>query len=121
MDLWSASDFVTRDCCVTPGSSWGVWAAIAQAADFTIAISYFLIPYALVRKSKAVTDQLTQAEYIIFALFIFFCGVGHLTDIIVWYWPAYRLFTAIDCLTAALSLSTAVMIPILVYRVTENG
>jgi hypothetical protein len=38
-----------------------------------------------------------------FAAFILFCGMTHLDEIIVFYWPGYRFFGVIDAITAILS------------------
>lgn len=123
-DLFSAADFVTRDCCVRQAGAWGVWSILAQTADGVIALSYFLVPYELWRRSKIRVPDLLSLRLILllFATFVVLCGLGHVCDVLVWYWPAYRLMTLIDCATAIASALTAVVLPVLVTALlVRNG
>lgn len=45
-----------------------------------------------------------------FAVFITSCGLGHLLDVIVLWWPLYRLQAWWTCVTAVSSLATAAVV-----------
>lgn len=86
-------------------SSFNGWLYILS--DFAIWLAYFMIPivltYFLVKKK----EQLPFKR--IFALFIAFilaCGLTHLIDAIIFWWPAYNLSALIRFITAVVSMGT---------------
>ncbi len=76
-------------------------------SDLTIALSYFLIPLILL---YFINKQRQQSSFrlvvILFVLFILACGLTHLIDASIFWWPAYRLSALIRFVTAAISLAT---------------
>ncbi len=108
-DLFDSSAFFTRDFC----GDWSGGLAFAhQAAHGLTAISYFAIPIwiLLIYRSRH-RDIPANWMMLLFFTFILSCGVGHLCNVAVFYWPAYRLFTLIDWVVAAASVTTVVLFP----------
>ncbi len=111
--LFDSHDFMARSQC-GPGWSDGL-VYLSQAANAAIAGAYFYIPimltllYVRVRKDPILHRVIEGRAWILlmFAAFIFSCGLTHLANVVAFHWPAYRFFTAVDLLTAALSLPTA--------------
>ncbi len=74
--------------------------------DGLIALSYFIIPFLLVRFLKRRNDIKFRPLFIGFAAFILACGTTHVIDIIsVWY-PMYRLEGLVKVITALISFGT---------------
>ena len=117
--LLDGSVFITRDHC-------GAWTpgliGINQLTNFMIAMAYFAIPIALlvvwfrmyVPGAKKIVRQ-HPWMILLFVIFIFSCGLGHLNDVIVFWWAPYRLFTFINLLTAVSSVITAMLLPAVIY------
>lgn len=75
-------------------SDIGIWAAY-----FTIPIMFWW----LITKR----DQIRfRGQFVLFAMFIFFCGSTHLMEAIIFWWPAYRLAGLLKLLTAICSWAT---------------
>jgi two-component system, NtrC family, sensor kinase len=107
--LFEATGFLTRDHC-GPWSSSLVWTYILS--NVVITLAYFSIPiylYVIWRKRRY--DIPDSWLFLFFAAFIAACGLTHICDIVVFWWPAYRLFTLISAVTAGLSVYTAVRLP----------
>jgi hypothetical protein len=109
IELFDATGFLTRGRC-------GPWTELLQQAyvvsNGVIALAYFLISiglYVLWKKRK--NDFEYSWILLCFTAFITACGFTHVSDITVWWWPGYRLFTAIDVVTAVLSIGTAMAFP----------
>ncbi|MEO7991293.1 MAG: PAS domain S-box protein [Chryseolinea sp.] len=89
----------------------GVWSPfhgwLYILSDLTIALSYFLIPVILL---YFINKRKQQASFrLIVLLFIFFilaCGLTHLIDASIFWWPAYRLSALVRFVTASISLAT---------------
>src|SRR4051812_24078494 len=78
-------------------------------SDGLVALSYFMIPVALLYVSRNIGWRLSFSWAIgLFAAFIILCGAGHVLDIIVIWKPLYWLQGWLGALTAAVSLATAV-------------
>lgn len=76
--------------------------------DAVIALSYFAIPFLLVRFLKYRKDIKFRGIFIAFAAFILACGTTHVIDIVsVWY-PMYRLEGFVKVITALVSGGTVV-------------
>lgn len=76
--------------------------------DAIIALSYFAIPFLLVRFLKRRKDIKFRGIFIAFAAFILACGTTHVMDIVsVWY-PMYRLEGFIKVITALISGGTVI-------------
>lgn len=78
--------------------------------DLATAAAYFAIPAALVRLVRQRTDLAFNWVFIMFALFIFFCGVTHVIDTVNIWHGYYHIEGAAKLATAAVSLATAIMV-----------
>jgi PAS domain S-box-containing protein len=103
--LLDTSDFPARWHCGnwTPGHGWlhilsdlGVWSAY-------LAIPCVLGYFVLRRK-----DVPFRAVFWLFVAFILACGITHLMEAILFWWPVYRLAGLIKLVTAVVSWSTVV-------------
>ncbi len=91
----------------------GVWSSfhgwLYISSDITIALSYFLIPLILL---YFIYQKKQQAAFhiviVLFILFILACGLTHLLDASMFWWPAYRLNALVRFTTAAISMGTVV-------------
>lgn len=79
-------------------------------SDLFIALSYFSIPLALVIVILKRKEKKLYNISLLFALFIFSCGIGHLVDIWNIWNSNYVLSTSIRIFTAITSFATAVVI-----------
>jgi len=78
--------------------------------DIATAAAYFAIPAALVKLVHSRTDLAFNWIFLMFALFIFFCGVTHLIDSINIWHGYYHVEGVAKMLTATVSLVTAVLV-----------
>ncbi len=81
------------------------WFSIAS--DFFVWASYFAIPIILFTflYRKRVPKEF-RSIFWLFIAFIMCCGLTHLMEVIIFWWPAYRLSTLISFLTATVSSIT---------------
>lgn len=89
--------------------------ALHIASDAVIALSYFTIPFALLRfvRGRDDLEPRHQALAILFAAFIGFCGLTHIFSIVVLWLPLYVVEGWLKAATAVVSLVTAVwLIPL---------
>jgi hypothetical protein len=108
-DLFDATRFMTRGHC-------GPWSESLKpayiASNLLIAIAYLILPLGLLqiwRKRRHESDF--HWILLCFAAFISACGITHLCDVAVFWWPCYRLFTLVSAITATLSVGTALTFP----------
>lgn len=80
------------------------------SSDSVIALSYYMIPVALVNFVRKRHDLAFNWMFLMFGAFIFACGTTHLMGIWTLWKPVYWLDGSIKALTAACSLATAVML-----------
>jgi hypothetical protein len=96
-----------------------VWMHVIS--DLTITIAYYSIPVTLLYLVRKRREQIPYRwVFIMFALFIFFCGTSHLMEIITLWYPMYYFQGIIKALTAALSIATALLIFPLVPTLLEQ-
>ena len=83
-------------------------------SDVIIVLSYYAIPFALIYLVKKRKDLAFNWIFVMFGLFIFFCGTTHLVGIInVWH-GYYFAEGLVKVATAAVSIATAVlMVPLI--------
>jgi hypothetical protein len=115
--LFEATGFLTRDHC-GPWSGSLVWTYILS--NIVITLAYVLIPiylYIIWRKRRY--DIPDSWLFLFFAAFIAACGLTHVCDIVVFWWPAYRLFTLISAVAACLSVCTAIRLPYVTKSLVE--
>ncbi len=101
--LWSTDGFPPRWFC-------GVWTQFHGwthiLADAVIFVSYYLIPLVLLQTLKRVLWDTHRHIVFNFAVFIFCCGITHALDLLMFWWPAYRLLTLAKVITAIVSAYT---------------
>ncbi|MDB5257423.1 MAG: evgS [Chitinophagaceae bacterium] len=79
-------------------------------SDAIIAISYFMIPYALVKLIRKRPDMKYKNMFLLFGIFIVACGTTHILSIINIWTPLYRLDALVKIITALASLPTAIIL-----------
>jgi len=103
--LFDTSDFPPRWQCGNWGAVEG-WLHIVS--DTTIFAAYVAIPIALmvfVRKRR--DFQFPRIIWLFFA-FILSCGIAHGVEVVIFWWPAYRVTGVLKAITAAVSVMTVV-------------
>jgi PAS domain S-box-containing protein len=90
---------------------WKPWLVSLHAvSDFLIFASYFAIPVAIwifVRNRK---DLQLKPLAVLFAAFIFLCGLTHLIQMATLWWPIYETQGWVKAATAGVSVATAITI-----------
>jgi PAS domain S-box-containing protein len=99
-----ASDFMPHGVCFlwNPGVLW-----LHAISDTIIAVSYYLIPLALVYFVWRRKDLPFNWIFVMFGVFIFGCGTTHLMDVWTLWHGTYRLAGIVKAVTAAASVVTA--------------
>tara|TARA_Y100000590_G_C14903565_1_gene707316 strand:- start:46 stop:435 length:390 start_codon:yes stop_codon:yes gene_type:complete len=80
-------------------------------SDLGIGLAYLLISFSILyilHKNRIKTVPFRWVFYM-FATFIIFCGITHLSSILVLWWPMYYMQGILKVMTAAVSIATAVM------------
>ena len=91
------------------------------AANVGIFAAYVLLPIALIRGRVRGIQIGTASQTILWALFILFCGAGHLLENVGSFLvPNYIVFAAWHSLTALISLYTAFTFPKAVMRIVRE-
>lgn len=113
--LFDTSGFPRRFEC---GAGWSVvsgWWHVA--AQVSIALAYFAIPVCLfaalrarARAGREIGPEVWGASRLAIA-FIVACGVGHLADAAMFFWPAYNALGLSHTATAAVSWAMVLAMP----------
>lgn len=102
--LLNTSQFPARWYC-GEWSEFHGWLYIGS--DVAIWLAYFMIPlvlfYFLIKKRESLPFK---GIFTLFIAFILACGLTHLIDAAIFWWPAYKLSAVIRFFTAVVSLST---------------
>lgn len=106
-ELFSADDWPARWNCGNWTEFHG-WLYIIS--DLAIWLAYFVIPVLLILFIKKKPSIPLPTVFWLFGAFILFCGLTHLMDAIIFWWPAYRLSASLRFLTAIISWITVVAI-----------
>lgn len=101
--IFDTSDFPPRWYCGTWTSGHG-WLHICS--DAAIFLAYMAIPCALIFFVRKRKDIPFPFLFYLFGAFIIACGVTHLMEAIIFWWPAYRLAGLLKFATALISLTT---------------
>jgi two-component system NtrC family sensor kinase len=110
-DFLTDSSFIPHGHCYLWKPSL-VWLNIIS--DSLIALVYYSIPIALVYFVHKRKDFPFKWIFLLFGAFIVSCGTTHLMDIWTLWHPTYWLSTFIKCITAIISLYTAIaLLPII--------
>lgn len=90
---------------------WKPWLVTLHAgSDILIAGSYFAIPAAIWVFLRRRRDLDLQHLAILFAAFIFLCGLTHLIQLLTLWWPIYETQGVVKFATAVVSVITAILI-----------
>ncbi len=107
MNFWSqlfdTSDFPSRWNCGdwTAGHGW-----LHILSDLGVWSAYFAIPCVLLYFSLRRKDLPFRKVFFLFGAFILLCGLTHLMEAAIFWWPAYRFAGVVKLLTAAVSWVT---------------
>lgn len=80
------------------------------AASLGTALAYATIPLWLAWIGRRRPDLVPPWFSAPFAIFIMSCGLGHVLDVIVLWWPLYQVQAWWTCVTAISSLATAAVV-----------
>ncbi|REK08959.1 MAG: PAS domain S-box protein [Planctomycetota bacterium] len=111
--LFSAEGFPPRWQC-GDWSSFHGWLYIVS--DLGVWSAYTAIPAALayfVWRKRAVPFR---GVFLLFIAFIMACGLTHLLDAVMFWWPGYRLLGLVELITAVVSWATVVVLVPMVPR-----
>ena len=85
-----------------------LWTSIIS--DLLIAASYFSIPFAILWFIKKKNIRSNRSIYVLFALFIFLCGLSHIFGIITIFKGLYGYQALVKFATAIVSFLTAIVV-----------
>ncbi len=109
--LFSTEGFPPRWYCGTGWTEGLGWLHVVS--DVAIWGAYTAIPIVLGYFVLRRRDLPFPRVFLLFMLFIYACGAGHLVEALIFWWPAYRLSGLVKAITAIASWGTvAVLIPL---------
>jgi signal transduction histidine kinase len=114
--LFSASDWPARWYC-GKWSDFHGWLYIFS--DLLIWASYFAIPVLLLVLIKRRTDIPFPKLIWLFGAFIILCGITHLVDAGMFWWPVYRLSAVLRLLTGLVSSVTVFVLYKIIPDITS--
>lgn len=99
--------------------------AVSNFADLSIFIAYMLIPVGIVRIYRRLAAGVPvpniRTGILLGMSFILLCGLTHLSDRLMFIWPAYRLDTVLRVACALASLATVLWLSMIDLHVEANG
>jgi PAS domain S-box-containing protein len=105
--LFDTGDFPARWYC-------GVWSTdvgwLHILSDLGIFAAYFAIPCVLLFFILRKKDLPFPKVIWLFAAFILACGLGHLIEASIFWWPVYRFSGLVKCVTAIVSWVTVIVL-----------
>src|SRR5262245_64256671 len=106
-DMIQSASYMAHGYCLL----WKPWLVLLHAgSDFLIFAAYFAIPAAIWLFLRQRRDIELKPLAILFAAFIFLCGLTHLVQMLTLWWPIYETQAFVKVATAGVSLATAAMI-----------
>jgi len=106
-DLVDSASYMAHGYCLL----WKPWlVALHAGSDLLILLAYFAIPAAIWIFLRQRRDLELRPLAILFAAFIFLCGLTHLMQMVTLWWPIYEAQGVLKAATAIVSVVTAVMI-----------
>ena len=105
--LFDSSGFMPRWECGKWSEGHG-WVYILS--NINIGISYLGIPMIMIFFIRKRKDVPFPRVFILFSLFIIFCGLTHIVDAIMFWCPLYRLNAALLFITAIVSSCTIIVL-----------
>jgi len=112
-DLVDSASYMAHGYCLL----WKPWLVVLHAgSDLLIFLAYFAIPVAIWLFLRQRPDLELKPLAILFAAFIFLCGLTHFVQMLTLWWPIYETQGVLKAITAFVSLATALMIFPLIPR-----
>jgi C4-dicarboxylate-specific signal transduction histidine kinase len=107
IEAMRASSFMPHGMCFLwqPGVLW-----LHAVSDAVIAVSYYLIPIALIYFVRRRRDLPFNWMFVMFGVFILGCGTTHVMGIWTLWWPNYWIDGFVKAGTAAASVVTAALL-----------
>jgi PAS domain S-box-containing protein len=106
-DLVDGASYMAHGYCLL----WKPWLVVLHAgSDLLIFLAYFAIPVAIWIFLRQRKDLELRRLAILFAAFIFLCGLTHLLQMVTLWRPIYETQGVLKLATAIVSVATAVMI-----------
>lgn len=100
----------------TPGILW-----MMVLGNLLVALAYYSIPVVLFRLVRGRRDLPYPHLFVLFGLFILFCGTGHVVDIVTIWHPVYWFDAIWDLGTGLISIATAIVLWPLLPRLMRAG
>lgn len=94
-------------------------AVIHSASDFVIFVAYVVIGSALIHFRTRLMNALGRRIFLLFSVFIPLCGLTHLLDALVIWWPLYWIQAVVKIMCALISVQTAWLL-VRLYRVQRS-
>jgi cyanate permease len=117
-DLFDTSGFPARWHC-------GVWSAqlgwVTISSDLLVFGAYMAIPLLLVYFIRRRRDVPFTGIFWLFCAFIAFCGLTHLIEALIFWWPAYRLSAGAKLATALVGAGAVFSFTLRVAEVERDG
>lgn len=113
LDVFSTQGFMPHGHCYlwTPGLLW-----LQVLTNAAIALAYLSISATLGWLVYRIRDIPFKLVYVAFGVFIVTCGLTHLSDVWVIWYPDYWMDGGIRLVTAIASVGTAILLPPLIPR-----
>ena len=112
-DLVDQASYMAHGYCLL----WKPWLIVLHAgSDLLIFAAYFAIPVAIWIFLRQRQDLELRRLAILFAAFIFLCGLTHLVQMVTLWWPIYETQGILKAATTIVSVITAVLIFPLIPR-----
>src|ERR1700687_3511869 len=106
-DLVDNASYMAHGYCLL----WKPWLVVLHAGSgLLIFCAYFAIPVAIWIFLRQRKDLELRRLAMLFAAFIFLCGLTHLVQMVTLWWPLYDTQGALKLATAIVSVATAGMI-----------
>ncbi|MCA9117601.1 MAG: PAS domain S-box protein, partial [Planctomycetaceae bacterium] len=107
--LFDPDGFPPRWTCGTGWTRPLGWSHIGS--DVAIALAYFAVPCIVLHFVSRQRDvRLPQSFWILFTLIFVSCGLVHLFESVIFWWPVYRFSAVLKAVTAGVSLSGVVLL-----------
>ncbi len=112
-ELYPSGELLAHSHCLT-GS--GTLMAILMASNLLIFLSWCSIPIAIAHLVRSRIDLPYKRMLWIFSAFILVCGLTHLMDVVVLWYPQYVLDAVVKGVSAAVSVLSAILFWILLPK-----
>ncbi len=106
-DMINRAAYMAHGYCLL----WKPWlVALHASSDLLIFVSYFAIPVAIWIFLSKRKDLTLKPLAVLFAAFIFLCGLTHIIQAVTLWWPVYETQGYVKAITAIVSVTTAIAI-----------